>query len=454
MMIACLLLCTFLSVGAQSQSTVSFDLNYPGTENSVAPISVPTGNAMPLDQKPVPTREGYRFAGWYADPDCTPANQWLFGKKGGGFWGAASDSMAVTHNLTLYARWTTPIGISTPEQFHRIREDLYGWYVLESDIDLSSFAQWDPIGNYDSSYEYADAEWWTNAFHGRIDGNGHKITGLKITSATGFVSSLVGALANGEMENLTVESPSVTLSGESIYASPLLGYMKNDASGMPYLTNCHVRNADIQVSIDNPNNTFSGATALVMAGWGGVVRDCSTTGKISFVIKNLPQGGELYVGALNGECYCTTENCTADVDIDFAVAPDAALTDVKAFVGGLQSSASNMSDCSGKGTIRVQDHPGFSNLCVGGVVGSERFGIIRQCSSDFSILISDRVNAHVGGIIGEFSSQYGMIGAMTGITETTIENCRSTGDWPVSGNGIPDPVGSPFGGTKMKYVVK
>ena len=111
----CLLLCTFWSVGAQSQSTVTFDLNYPGAENSVAPISVPTGNAMPLDQKPVPTREGYRFAGWYADTDCTPTNQWLFGKKGGGFWGAASDSMAVTQNFTLYARWTTPIGISTPE---------------------------------------------------------------------------------------------------------------------------------------------------------------------------------------------------------------------------------------------------------------------------------------------------------------------------------------------------
>lgn len=439
---------------AQIQSTVTFDLNYEGADKSVAPISVTTGNALSLDQKTIPTREGYRFAGWYSSKDCKQSDIWLFGKKGGGFWGAASDSMAVKTDMTLYARWNKPVGISTPEQFDKIREDLYGWYVLENDIDLSSFRQWDPIGNYDSSYEYADAEWWSNAFHGRIDGNGHKITGLKITSATGFVSSIFGALANGEIYNLTVDSPVIDLRGESIYASPLLGYMKNDASGMPRLENCHVTNADIRVGIDNPNNTFSGATALVMAGWGGVVKDCSTTGKIAFEIMNLPSGGELYVGALNGECYCTTENCTADVVIDFTVAQDAALKEVKAFVGGLQSSASNMTDCSGKGIINVQDHPGFSNLCIGGVAGSERFGIIRKCSSGFAINITDKVNAHVGGIVGEFSEQYGMIGAITGIAETIIEDCTSVGSLPISGNGIPAPVMSPFGGAKMKYTVK
>ena len=453
--VTCLLFGLSTTIGlAQTQVTVTFDLNYPGADATIEPITIDKGNAMSLVQKPSPIREGYRLAGWYTDRECSPAERWLFGTKGMALWGGVTDSMAVAKDLTLYARWDQPVRIATAEEFNRIREDLYGWYILDNDINLSSFSQWDPIGNYDSSYEYADAEWWTSAFHGRIDGNGHKITGLKITSATGFVSSLIGALAGGEIYNLTEESPYIDLCGESIYASPLLGYMKNDASATPYLINCHVTDADIHVAIDNQNNTFSGATAMVMAGWGGIVKDCSTTGKISFEVKNLPSGGELYVGSLNGECYCTTENCQAEVDIDFSVAKDASLKEVKAFIGGLQSSASNMSDCSGRGTINVQDHEGFINLCIGGVVGSERYGTLKDCTSGFTINVTDKANAHVGGIVGEFSAQYGMIGALTGISETVIDNCKAVGSLPVSGNGIPDPIGSPFGGGMMKYVVK
>lgn len=452
-----LLFCTFVltfiaQAFSQSMVSVKFDPNFQG--GVCSQLTVPAGHAIPLEHKVIPQREGYHFAGWFTDSQCTEDNRWTFGKKAGSGWGPAADSLAVTKDMTLYAKWAAPVHVKTAEDFNNIRQDLYGWYVLDADIDLSGYTAWEPIGNYDSSNEYADAEWWKLAFHGIIEGNNHKITGLRLTQRSGFVNSLIGALANGEIRDLTVEAPVVQLAGESIYASPFLGYMKNDASGMPIVENCHVIDADIRVSVKNPQNTFSGATALVMAGWGGVVRNSSASGNLRFEIAGLPAGGELYIGALNGECYCDMVDCSADVSISLMAADGAELNDVKAFVGGLQASATNVTSCTSKGQIAVIDHPGFSNLCVGGIAGSERYGVIQDSKSLCNILVKNQVRAHVGGIVGEFSQQYGMIGAITGHSETVISGCTAEGNLPVSGNGIPEPVGSPFGGGTMKYVVK
>lgn len=438
---------------AQQTVKVNFDQNYSGS-SPIEAVTLTKGECLSLENKPVPSREGYRFAGWFTDKSCSDDSRWIFGKKAGGMWGAAADSMAVGSDMTLYAKWNAPVHVKTAADFDRIREDLYGWYILDNDIDLSSYTDWSPIGNYNSSYEYADAEWWDDAFHGVIDGSGHKITGFRLTNRTGFVNTLVGSLAGGEMRNITVENPIVDLSGEFIYASPLLGYMKNDSSASPVVENCHVTGADIRVKVTSQKSEFSGATALVMAGWGGVVRNCSASGKIHFEIGGLPAGGELYVGALNGECYCNMENCTSDVDIVVLPSKDAALNGVKTFVGGIQASATNTSSCIANGTIVVTDNPGFENLCIGGIAGSERYGTIKDCTSNVLISVNEKKGAHVGGVIGEFSQQYGMIGALVGISETVISNCKAAGVYPVSGAGVPDSGASMFGLAGMKYIVK
>ena len=58
---------------------VQFNLNYTTTENAPEPISIEKDKEMALDQKPIPQRAGFRFAGWYKDPACT--EEWLFGAK-------------------------------------------------------------------------------------------------------------------------------------------------------------------------------------------------------------------------------------------------------------------------------------------------------------------------------------------------------------------------------------
>ncbi len=44
-----------------------------------------------LDQEEIPTREGYIFAGWYLDADCTQP------------WDSENDM--ITQSMTLYAKW-------------------------------------------------------------------------------------------------------------------------------------------------------------------------------------------------------------------------------------------------------------------------------------------------------------------------------------------------------------
>ena len=51
--------------------TVLFNLNYTTNQQAPQPISVEKDKEMALAQKPIPQRDGCRFAGWYKGPACT-----------------------------------------------------------------------------------------------------------------------------------------------------------------------------------------------------------------------------------------------------------------------------------------------------------------------------------------------------------------------------------------------
>ena len=164
---------TMLSCAAVSaqEVTVRFNLNYKTREKAPESLTLKQNNALRLQDKTIPERPGYRFAGWYTDKACT--REWLFGTKSSGWMQPAVDSMSVTSSMTLYARWAKPVHIRDARDLDAIRNDLQGWYVLDNDIDLSSYEDWNPIGTYEADYEFADGEWWSTAFKGRLDGNGH-----------------------------------------------------------------------------------------------------------------------------------------------------------------------------------------------------------------------------------------------------------------------------------------
>ena len=437
--------------------TVRFDLNYKTREKAPASLTLKQNTALKLSEKPLPERAGYRFAGWYADKACT--REWLFGTKSAGWLQPAADSMSVTSNLTLYARWAKPVHVKDAKGLSAIREDLQGWYILDNDIDLSSIPDWQPVGSYEADYEFADGEWWTLAFKGRLDGNGRTIKNLTIKSLDREKKALFGAMANAEIRDLVIASPKIHVQGEAPYVAPLAGIMKGDGGHTCIIENVRVTDTDIVLDVNTNRGVFVAATSLVGGAWGGNIHHCEADGHI---VVNMAGkgGGELLVGAFAGEGYSYTQDCSADMDIriDYKRPEDAEA--LQSAIGGLQASATELHDCLSMGKITLSGNSGPGKVNVGGIVGSERYGTVENCTSYVSMDILNTGETQLGGIAGEFSSQYAMIGAMGGVQTTRISHCFAGGTvkagdhvirGAVCGAGQPEPVQS--WGMSMAYEI-
>ena len=408
--------------------TVQFDLNYPTSEKAPQPVSVPKDKEMALDQKPIPQREGYRFAGWYKDPECT--REWLFGAKTPQFMQPPVEWMPVTESMTLYARWAAPVPVRTAEELDAIRKDLYGWYVLDNDIDLSSFGDWQPIGKYEPDYEYADAEWWVHAFKGRLDGNGHAIKGLSIKGEIPFGQcGLFGALSNAEVHNLVIEKPVINVKGAVLYVGTVSGMMRQDRGRHSILEGICVHGANTCVEIDREAAfTYVCAAALIAGVWDGAIQNCKVDGKIR--VKSAGKGGGmLFVGGIGGETYSQTDGCYADVEIAVEYDRKDAEGEQTSYIGGLQAGSTYIKDSEAKGSISVSGDNGKGQVVTGGLAGSERYGIVSGNTTHTVIKADGLRSLQRGGIVGEYNFQYAVFGMMQGITETVLKDNRNEGSF-------------------------
>jgi hypothetical protein len=454
-----ILLLSCWAASAQNTSRVFFDLNYD-TDEVLSPVTVKTGCMMPAEAKEFPSREGYRFGGWYTAPECKPEQEWRFGNNAS-FYTQPTDSMKVEGSMILYAKWVAPKSVRTVEELDAVRNDLYGWYVLENDIDLSGIGNWTPIGEYEGPYEFAPSEWWCKAFKGIFDGQGHTIRGLRITELTTDKSGLFGAIADGEVLNLTMEDSQLVFTAERPYVAPLAGIIKQDL-GVAAVRNCTITGTLIRVKTTNSEGTFHSFTGLCSGIWGGILENNTVAGKMEIEIGGTG-GGELYAGAFAGEAYNDTRNCTSDFDIDIRFLTPQPAEGFKAYIGGLQASATNVDACSAHGRIRVSGDSGSEQLFIGGLVGSERYGTVTDSRSDVKVEVRNTRFAQVGGIVGEFNSTYGIMGAAFGVSTTLIEKCTYIGK-PVfrsvpesvfgkfAGAGEPESLSSPWG-ISMTYKI-
>jgi len=112
---------------------------------------------------------------------------------------------------SLYAQFdggegseSDPWQISTVEQLQSIAEYLDAHFILTSDIDASSTAEWndglgfEPIGDQSSR------------FSGSLDGNGYIITGLTINRVDENYAGLFGASQNAALQNIHLLSADIT----------------------------------------------------------------------------------------------------------------------------------------------------------------------------------------------------------------------------------------------------
>ena len=126
-----------------------------------------------------------------------------------------------------------------------------------NDIDLSSYANWTPIGNYGSSST-------TRTFQGNFNGNEKVVHNLTITASSNY-QGLFGR-TSGTVQNLGVENCSVGgssyVGGLARYISRVCGYNEGICQKNYALSSMTVRNGNGNVSITNGSNIAGTAQTL------------------------------------------------------------------------------------------------------------------------------------------------------------------------------------------------
>ena len=180
-----------------------------------------------------------------------------------------TEDEALTQGYTL---------IKTAQDLDNIRNDLDGKYILMNDIDLSSYSNWDPIGDYD------------NSFSGILDGNGHVISDLTVDRFDMAYAGLFYAIDNtGEVKNLGIENAK-SHADEDIGIIAGLNYGKISN----VYTTGYVRGGGSPGGIVGTNRgtisqsyslaTIEGVRAGGLAGsntYGGIISKCFFAGKIN-----------------------------------------------------------------------------------------------------------------------------------------------------------------------------
>ena len=177
---------------------------------------------------------------------------------------------------------SNPYQVSSPAELVYIAEQVKSgqyykddYFQLSQDVDLTG-VEWTPIGLYDGG----DID---EPFKGTFDGNNCVIKGLKIqkNSDTQLAQGLFGSVFEGEIKNLTLESP-VVEAGD--YVGAIAGVIWSGK-----VENCRVIDGTI-----SGNNTVGG---IVGTNDGGSISDCSVE---STTVTTKGYGGGI-AGDLNGD---------------------------------------------------------------------------------------------------------------------------------------------------------
>ena len=224
------------------------------------------------------------------------------------------------------------------------------YYILTADIDMGGMA-FTPIG--------ADSG---HTFSGHFNGNGHKISALRITTE-GSNAGLFGR-CSGSVEALTVEN--ATVSGGNMYTGAIVGYLSGS------LNDCTVKNSTILGSGDYTGGVV-GASAVKIACCAVLDTTVSGTSHVGGVIGKTGQSVE--------KCYAARVNVSASGE----------------YAGGILGSTD-------KGYYTI------ANLFVRGAVSAESYagGILGGCTGYSSASLK---NVYAVADVTATNGSYGALAA-------------------------------------------
>ncbi|WOG27433.1 hypothetical protein [Endozoicomonas sp. 8E] len=201
-----------------------------------------------------------------------------------------------------------------------------GYYQLLSDIDLSQFTPWKPIGNTSIPFSLT------------LYGNGHVISGLKVSTSThNTASGLFGSLQNSTIRQILFKQPKVTSTGFTSPAGALVGELKGSRieevvnyAGTVRASGPHSHSGGLAGSVsdsvihDSVNTgtvlTIIAASAGGIAGWADQTSSLSNnlnTGKITsrILYSSSPAGG--IVGTLKNNSIANNNINTGEVNVGY-----------------------------------------------------------------------------------------------------------------------------------------
>ena len=300
------------------------------------------------------------------------------------------------------------------------------YYKLMNNIDLSEYANWEPIGARSNN---------STCFSGNFNGNNKIVKNLTIRRSTENYIGLFGIILDvGSIENLSVEDCDVVagycvgglvgMNHASICNCNVTGKIIGNGSGVgglvgynyDYISNCHA-------TCDINNRGGDGSGGLVGYNYGNI-SNCHATGDI-----NSWRGRP---GGLVGLNFGNISNCHATGDI-IGVSQGGGLI-------GLNLNAS-ISNCYATGNVNcVQNYAGgligenmdanISNCyATGNVNGTDQIGGLVGCNQNTNIF-----NSYATGNVNANGS-LGYIGGLVGhnLNKSTISYCYAKGN--VIGNG-------------------
>jgi hypothetical protein len=282
------------------------------------------------------------------------------------------------------------IKISTVAQLNAIRNNLGGHYVLEADINLTSYANWEPIGQFVPLSDAPEDQETPNlelAFTGVFDGNGHKISNVAIDVPTVMGVGLFGCVAgdDGVVKNLVVEN--VTVTG-MVLVGGVIGYGAN-------------ANTVEKITLQG-TNTITGSYGLV----GGIV----------------------------GGGFCDIKECNATANV---ILTGDGVQGVGILAGGMEDSFIISSHASG--TVTASGNGSFS---IGGLAAcGQEAPEIKDCTVNNVTITVGETCFMIGGLIGHVGKGY------DNSDPTIIDNCTVTNvtiSAPASAERIGGIIGSGF----------
>jgi hypothetical protein len=340
----------------------------------------------------------------------------------------------------------SPWEIANAAQLDNVRNHLDGNFILTSDIDLSSYENWVPVGVFEPASdapEDAENPNMEAVFSGTFDGNGHTISNIRINHPQIYVGAGLFGVNFGSIRDLVVKNVNVT------------GYYLT--GGVVGMQGGELEN--ITLSGNNKIKGSQGAGGIAGVNFGAI-KNCSAAADI--VILNDPAypesseyngnaGGILVGGMESGllvSCSVTggtvsaenVENCWGLGGLGGAIYRVDAVTDCH--VENVTVTA------SGKYNSRVGGLLGFT-----GTYDEKTPTLVSGCTvTNVKIIVSD-TTTQVGGLVGgnwesesdPIPSRYAItncstsgtitggkdsVGSIAGYAyKSTVENCTASVTW-------------------------